>query len=197
MTLTAALLVFLSFLGRAEEPVLKYSVNIGVSGASLVNDRVFLDGRTLFVNDSDAEEGTLEYLFENYYGKTFKTGQWSLRFSFFEDKAISVGVGLSGEAALRREYDSVNGKPLSYSSDKALSIYSRVKYNYHQKERVRFYSGVDLGLTVGNKKETWKVIPCFQIVPFGITYGKKAYLFGEIGLGCLYVGGSFGAGIRF
>ena len=59
------------------------------------------------------------------------------------------------------------------------------------------YGSAGLGIMAGFFDDEAYIYPTFQLVPLGLTFGRKVYGFAEFGLGTLYIGANIGAGFRF
>jgi hypothetical protein len=71
------------------------------------------------------------------------------------------------------------------------------RFYWANAKNVRFYSGIGIGLGLGQYDKYFEVYPAFQLSPIGFTVGRKIFAFGETSLGTAYFGGKFGVGYRF
>jgi hypothetical protein len=71
------------------------------------------------------------------------------------------------------------------------------RFKYVSRDAFSMYGSAGLGVMVGLSEKEVYCYPTFQLVPLGLTFGRKVYGFAEFGLGTLYIGANIGAGFRF
>lgn len=93
-------------------------------------------------------------------------------------------------------YNSTNGN--------AYSLLVGWRYNYIKRQNFTLYSSLAVGYgfysgfnTNPTQFANNKTLGEIQVMPIGITLGKKVYWFLETGAGTLYLGGRTGVGYRF
>ena len=130
----------------------------------------------------------------------------SQRSDFLEGYLPANTVGL-----FALEYDRMIGKKRTFSARVSavswdreenplfwLNVMVSIRYNYVQKETWMLYSGAGFGCAISLvENESNRIIPGFQIIPIGVSFGRRLYGFLNLGLGLEYNGFSAGLGYRF
>lgn len=96
--------------------------------------------------------------------------------------------------------DLYTGDSIQHYTYTMLSFMHMWRFTYLIQENWSLYSSAGIGLTLGIKKrygQHLKWLPIIQLVPIGVSYGKKYYVFGETGIGISLVGVRLGVGYRF
>lgn len=111
-----------------------------------------------------------------------------------------IGVGLAGGLHDSRRSPSLGpleeGEPepkTSYECNLMLNVYA----NWVNKESFRLYSGVGFGTMGGYVKGDGHPSHGFQFTPVGLSYGRRFYVFAELGMGWMFSLSRAGIGIRF
>ena len=94
-------------------------------------------------------------------------------------------------------HDVVSGNKSGRVSGCILTVLPQAKFTWVNREMVRLYSSLGLGVTAG---EFDGVSDCYlagQAVLLGISVGRRLVGFAELGSGSMYMGGMIGVGYRF
>lgn len=193
---------------KGKEPYpFDYEVRIGWGGYPSLDGDMLLDGTSFFgIVDTDMSyDGyyTLSNIYRDYRGRGYLTGIISAEFdlNFRRWFTLTIGAGFSG--AWQPLYDAVTGKKTGRNSGFTVSLLPEARFNWLNRDLVRMYSAIGLGLTFSAYDERdynnmeLTLYPAFQFTPVGISAGRKVYGFAEVGMGTQFFGGMVGMGFRF
>ncbi len=176
----------------------KYEVRLGWAGAPLVD----YSNSGVWANRwmEPYFDNSLGGLYQDIKGSTIITGVISADVDIYFKKWLSLNVSLNFNNISKYAFDGYSFDKFLKSSHTYITILPAVKFTYLTRPIVRLYSSVGLGLTcVAGKDDSMdmRAYPNIQVVPFGISLGKKVYGFAEFGTGMLYMGGRVGIGYKF
>lgn len=168
------------------------------------------------VHEIPLHEPSLKSLYNDSKGPVLSSGTFALEADFPVRKWLSIPMIVTGNLVMQKSTSVVDGS--SHMTTNVTShVMSGFRFKYMNKNKVNFYSMVCFGAGLGTQEskiemasgpdeehlETYTkfrhyvdFIPGFQIVPFGVRFGKKVYGTAEIGVGTMYVGGMLGIGIK-
>lgn len=136
-------------------------------------------------------------MFSNYDGHTYMTGNIMASMDFRIKKWFTLSVGVAANGVWRDEYEYSSGDKIGRTNGCIVTVLPQAKFTWLNREVVRMYSSVGLGLTGGGFDEISEMYPAGQIVFLGISVGRRLVGFAEFGSGTMYMGGMIGVGYRF
>ncbi|MBR5833215.1 MAG: hypothetical protein IKY48_01380 [Bacteroidales bacterium] len=139
----------------------------------------------------------LDYIFSDYDGPTYITGNIVAEINFIKKKRWTFSLAFAADGLWKNKYDNVTGQKTGRVSGYSATVMPQVRFNWINREVMKLYSSVGLGLSVGSFAENSETWGCFQLGLLGIQVGRRFFVFGEAGCGMLYMGGKFGVGYRF
>lgn len=179
----------------------KYEVRIGWSGYPILEAANFPNYGNLPFMDYDMipyyKYNSLESLYGTYQGREYMTGLISGEISIHFRKWFTLAVEAGINGMWGRVYDKYDGSFVRHTRGISLTVMPHARFYWANAKNVRFYSGIGIGLGLGQYDKYFEVYPAFQLSPIGFTVGRKIFAFGETSLGTAYFGGKFGVGYRF
>ncbi|MCQ2180513.1 MAG: hypothetical protein MJY50_00420 [Bacteroidales bacterium] len=144
----------------------------------------------------------LTTMYGDYPGPLTSTNNIGAEAMMHLSRRSAVGMGLSACFHNYKTYSSIEkGVQKSSVTSAAICILPTYRLYYTDKEIVRLYGGVSLGLTSYFNTDISGAgyVPklAFNVSPIGIEVGRKWFGFMEMGLGTVFCGVSFGAGYKF
>ena len=140
---------------------------------------------------------SLESLYGTYQGREYMTGLISGEISIHFRKWFTLAVEAGINGMWGRVHDKYDGSFVRHTRGISLTVMPHARFYWANAKNVRFYSGIGIGLGLGQYDKYFEVYPAFQLSPIGFTVGRKIFAFGETSLGTAYFGGKFGVGYRF
>ena len=131
---------------------------------------------------------TLEFGLPPYFvleGMYDFDGRWS----------AGIGTGYLGTAFKIVDKDTRAVKSVSYLTFIPLTAIGRC--NYLNRPAVKLYGTLEAGAMFAGGSGDFSVVPCFQLNPFGVEFGRKLFGVFELGIGMNYTGARAGIGYRF
>ena len=179
----------------------KYEVRIGWSGYPILEAANFPNYGNLPFMDYDMipyyKYTSLESLYGTYQGREYMTGLISGEISIHFRKWFTLAVEAGINGMWGRVHDKYDGSFVRHTRGISLTVMPHARFYWANAKNVRFYSGIGIGLGLGQYDKYFEVYPAFQLSPIGFTVGRKIFAFGETSLGTAYFGGKFGVGYRF
>jgi len=148
---------------------------------------------------------TLSGIYEPTYSYHSYMPTWSLDGDYIFGRWFGASLSLSWSAMYAQKLDGVNRNIIGDCSVNALYLVPGVKVYWTNRERFKFYSGLDAG-AVGyfindDDDSRFKLAPCLDIVPVGLRFkyvdGFGLFSFAELIMGNRMIGGRFGIGFAF
>lgn len=170
----------------------KFEVRIGVSGHPLLPAAK----NKLGLKYGDYYDLLLFNLDALYADRTvahYTAGNIGAEFTWNAKKWFGLAGGLYLTPFWADVVNAYTGQRSGIQTSLSVSALVTARFNYFNKPMVRIYSSIGLGLLVDNSG----LAPHLQVVPIGVTFGKRVYGFAEVGLGSLYMGGNIGVGYKF
>lgn len=143
------------------------------------------------------------------YEKERMTGSWRIAYAYNFTRLFALEAGLSYEGYRDNIYDPDSSSKLTSYHGDIIGLMATLRVSWMNRRLVRVYSSAGLGVSwmisgadysfsdgpsIGYPTETslgW------EVVPIGMSIGKRLYGIVEIGAGTVFVGGRFGMGYRF
>lgn len=179
----------------------KYEVRLGWSGYPILEAANFPNGGGSPFMKYDVDPyynyASLNNMYGTYQGPEYMTGLISGEFSIHFRRWFTLAVEAGFNGMWGRVYDKSDGSFVRNTSGISFSLMPHARFYWANAKNVRFYSGIGLGLGLGQYDKYFEVYPAFQFSPIGFTAGRKIFAFGETSLGTAYFGGKFGVGYRF
>lgn len=179
----------------------KYEVRLGWSGYPILEAANFPNYGGGFFMDYDLvpyyNYASLESMYGTYQGPEYMTGLISGEISIHFRRWFTLAVEAGFNGMWGRVYDKSDGSLVRHTRGLSFTVMPHARFYWANARNVRFYSGIGLGLGIGQYDEYLEIYPAFQFSPIGFTIGRKIFAFGETSLGTAYLGGKFGIGYRF
>lgn len=193
--------------GKQEAWQYSYEVRLGWGGYPLFDvSNLWMTGSgTIFSYDSEPYFGnpSLSMIYHPSTGQGYMTGVIAAEFDFNFKRWFTLTVGISGNGAYQDVFDVMTGEKSGRNKGVAMSLLPEARFYWLNRQQVRMYSSIGLGLGVttytkaGYRDPDVSWYPLFQVTPVGISVGRRVYWFAECGLGMQYFGGMTGIGVRF
>jgi hypothetical protein len=138
----------------------------------------------------------LEYIFDDYDGPTYVTGNIIAEINFIKKKRWVFSLAFAANGIWKNRYDNLTEQKTGRVSGFSATVMPQVRFNWINRDILKLYSSLGLGLTIGSfddRSESWG---SFQLGLLGIQVGRRFFVFGEAGCGMLYMGGKAGVGYR-
>lgn len=149
-------------------------------------------------NDNFSASGNpLDYIFSDYDGPTYITGNIMAEINFIRGKRWVFSLALAANGLWKNTYDNFTEEKTGRVSGFSATVMPQVRFNWINRDVLKLYSSVGLGLTVGSFEDESRSWGSFQLGLLGVQVGRRFFVFGEAGCGMLYMGGKFGVGYRF
>ena len=193
---SAILLLVLVTLGIAQNAAAQEftkEVTIGWSGTPLGDERMLLpyrDGMSMSSNP-------LEYMFSEYDGPTYMTGNFIAEINFLKRKRWTFSLAFAANGVWKDCHDPMTEAKLGRISGFSATVMPQWRFYWKSNDIVKLYSSVGLGLSIGSFDGNSQSYGSFQLGLLGFQIGRKFFVYGEAGCGYLYMGGKFGVGYRF
>jgi hypothetical protein len=139
----------------------------------------------------------LEYIFDDYDGPTYVTGNIIAEINFIKKRRWVFSLAFAANGIWKNTYDNLTEQKTGRVSGFSATVMPQVRFNWINRDILKLYSSLGLGLTIGSfddRSESWG---SFQLGLLGIQVGRRFFVFGEAGCGMLYMGGKAGIGYRF
>ena len=178
----------------------KYEVRLGWSGYPILEAANFPNsGSVLYDYEMTLHNryASLDSMYGTYQGPEYMTGLISGEFSIHFRRWFTLAVEAGFNGMWGRVYDRFDGSFARHTSGVSFTVIPHARFHWVNARNVRFYSGIGIGLGLGQYDKYFAVYPAFQISPIGFSVGRKIFAFGETSLGTAYLGGKFGVGYRF
>lgn len=142
------------------------------------------------------DSGNPDYIYQDFEGARRMTGLLSAEYSINCRRRFTFAIGGYLSSVWHKKYDYTGAKK-GTGMGVNLTLMPTARFRYIDKDIFGMYGSIAAGIMVGYFEQEFYAFPTFQIVPVGITIGKKVYGFAEAGVGLLYIGGNIGVGYRF
>lgn len=181
----------------------RFEINFGYGLAPVSQANRFNTGWTNY--------GSLASIYRPYASEVKMTGAFSAEFGYRRSPRWLTSMMISYNHVFNsstfQSYTSENG-PSYYSSmskvnGNSLAFIPRLRYDYIVRPGFRLYSSIGIGFgfyfkyTVDDEFNYELVQPEAQLVPVGLSFGRKWFGLFETGIGTQYIGGRLGFGYRF
>ena len=207
----SALAIMLCTLAAAESydgPRISARVGIGGRPSSALD---------YFCENTGATGYNLSGIYGDYHGPTKSSGLITAEIDFALASWFSLGLNFGITHFSHDSYNGITGQITKHRKGNALYVLPAGKFNYYNKASLKLYGsfGFGIGKYAGfdNLKSSTSFVNSYgytvtsesddtlkfeaQCTPLGIEYGRKIFVFGELGFGTLYNGGRLGVGYRF
>ena len=159
---------------QKEEPLYRHEWRFGISGIPAID--ALIHGR---YHDHDPYyKMDIDQVYEDYGGPRRMLGLLSAEYSINRSKRFTFAVGGYVNYIWNRVNDYAGirkGTEIGLS----LHVIPTARYKYVSKPAFSAYGSIGLGAMVGCEDGEFFALPTFQIIPIGITFGRKVYGFAE------------------
>ena len=177
---------------KREELPFRHEIRLGWCGYPSIDAMNF----TGYGNLGHYEYTPVQDIFMSDFGKTYMTGNIVAEIDFHIRKWFTFAVSAAVNPIWKPATE-VSQREAGY----VLTLMPHARFYWVNREMVRMYSSLGVGVTAGQMKGTYDTISesylSAQLVPIGITVGRKSFGFAEVGYGSVYIGGMIGVGYRF
>lgn len=139
------------------------------------------------------DKGIIGNVYGEKHGKARKVPMISVAYNHYLKKWLSLNTRLSYSGQYSYIYSGADSKRDRLDVSASLTLIEMVNFTYLNKENVRLYSSVGLGLSA----YSGTLLPAIQLSYFGVSFGKKFFGFAELGGGTEYFAVHGGLGYRF
>lgn len=174
----------------------RHEWRFGVAGYPLMDMLLYSDGWYDYMIDPAFSYINPDRLYKDYEGTRRMIGLLSAEYSINYRKRFTFAVGAYLSSAWNKVYQ-YDGTRKGADVGFGLTIMPTARFKYVNREAFSMYGSAGLGIMAGFFDDEAYIYPTFQLVPLGLTFGRKVYGFAEFGLGTLYIGANIGAGFRF
>ena len=174
----------------------RHEWRFGVAGYPLMDMLLYSDGWYDYMIDPAFHYLNPDRLYRDYEGTRRMAGLVSAEYSINFRKRFTFAVGAYLSTVWNKVYQ-YDGTRQGSDMGLALTVMPTARFKYVSREAFTMYGSAGLGLMGGFYDDDAYIYPTFQLVPLGLTFGRKVYGFAEFGLGTLYIGANIGAGFRF
>lgn len=193
---------------RREAAGFDYEARVGIGGFPIygVSDFGQCGSSGFFGYYFDADpsyDDTLAGIYLPGLGTGYVTGVFSAEVDFNIKRWFTLTLGIGVNSAFQDVFDPMDGGKMGRNHCTTVSIVPEARFNWLNRDVVRLYSSVGIGLGMDVvRKVTYDgpdtgYFPVIQLTPAGISVGRKVYWFAEYGVGLQYIGGMTGVGVRF
>ncbi len=151
-------------------------------------------------------EGGLDNIYGNYMDKCLTSGVISVDYNIQYKRWFALGTQINGSVTRHIEMSAITGSEVTRNNSFAISALAYARFTYVNREFIKVYSAIGLGIRYskyGKQKEIHYdyqekgFIIARQVIPIGVTIGRKVYGIFEYNIGSDIFGGRFGIGYRF
>lgn len=174
--------------------------------------------QNMYMNDPQLKHDDTEYMTTAYqlamagvsqYEKERMTGSWRIAYAYNFTKIFALEAGLSYEGWRDGIYNSDTSAKISRYHGDMVGLMATLRVSWMNRKLVRVYSSAGVGVSwlvgggnysfSGGPKVSYpvKTDVAWQVVPVGMSIGRRLYGIVELGVGTVFVGGRFGMGYRF
>ncbi len=180
--------------GKREDVPYRHEWRFGIAGWPLTDGLIY--GRTykdIYMSDDFSNP---DYIYEDYEGARRMLGLLTAEYSINYRKRFTFAIGGYLSTSWTRLYD-YTGAGKGVRMGFSLTVLPTARFKYIDRDIFSMYGSIAAGVAFGYSENSLFIFPTFQLVPVGITIGKKVYGFAEAGVGLTYIGGNIGIGYRF
>ncbi len=183
---------------QQEKRTPQISTRFGIAGSPSVAGEYFTS------NTNPYSYGTLSSIYYGGIGAVSTPGTFVGGIDIKFNRVIALSVDLGVNAMWADTYSNANKTVTGKQTGVALYFMPKAKLFYMDREMVRMYGtvGVGIGRYFGyptkyssNFSSPFKLEA--QFVPFGIEVGRKLFGFAELGVGTMFLGFHAGIGYKF
>ena len=143
----------------------------------------------------------LKSLYSDYEGDLYSTGNLYLGAGYRFTKWFTLSGYLMYNQMWRDTYNGIDGSRSQTQWSHVVAISPEAKFTFMSKRYVQLYGSVAASLAFYKDEDSsfldYTALPHYQVVPFGISTGRRFFGFTELGFGTEFVGFRAGVGVRF
>ena len=156
------------------------------------------EDKLLYYNDRmSLTYNPLDYMFSDYDGPTYTTGNFIAEINFLRGRRWTFSLAFAANGLWKDCYDSMTDEHVGRISGFSATVMPQARFNWINSDVLKIYSSVGLGLSVGSFDRITRGYGAYQLGIIGLQVGRRFFVFGEAGLGSVYMGGKGGVGYRF
>ncbi len=180
----------------------RVEIRAGLSGYPVICD-IVTDNFGFWRKNYETVSGgdILQGLYADYKGELKSMGSFHVAAGY----RLKGWLTLSGYLMYNQMWQDVlsgtSGKIVDTRWSHVMAVTPEVKFTFLNKRYVQLYGSLAAGLSFYKSDEDsfmdYDVYPHVQVVPFGISTGRRFFGFTEVGYGTEFIGLRAGLGIRF
>lgn len=176
-------------------PTHKYELRFSWNGFPVIDN--FLSDPSFETNVGSDPNVGLDRMYRSRFLGKYTTAIISSELLINFNKKFSLGVSLGCNSFWDVYYDPIYNS--SYKKTSLIFNIMAIAYgNWYQNEIFRVYSGAGLGFHLGfNLYSNIVFFPTLELIPVGLTVGKRLYGLIELSSGISWAGGRIGIGYKF
>lgn len=168
----------------------KYEVRVGYGGIPVLDVLP-----NVLAWDHIPRTPELDDLYEPYSGMEYVMSNICAEFDFNLKKWFTLSLTLYTDIRWIERMDGVTNRRTGINIGATMVFLPQARFNYCNRKYMTMYSSIGVG--VGYSTFDSMLFPAFQVVPVGLTVGRKVFGFVEICLGDVNLGANAGIGYRF
>ncbi len=194
LIIASTMAILLSGTVQAQEADMpKYEFRLGWCGYPTMDYENFV----MYGRDYAYAYTPIKDMFSDYGGSTYMTGNIMAAMDIRLKKWFTFSIGVAANGVWKDVHDVVSGDKVGQVSGCILTVLPQAKFTWLNREMVRLYSSLGIGVTGGEFDGNSDCYVAGQAVLFGISVGRRFVGFAELGAGSMYMGGMIGVGYRF
>ena len=176
----------------------KFEVRAGFGGLPLIDMLRFgVDDIVDEVRGPSYPRYSLDYIYQPQEGATYMVGLFTAEFSWHVKKWFSLAGQLTFNGFYGSVVDPSSGDKIARENGLSFSFIPYARFYWANFAKCRLYSAVGVGVNLYGHQGVSQALPAVQLIPIGITAGKRVFFFAEYAMGSVYYGGQLGVGYRF
>ena len=180
----------LAFCVNASAEAPKPAVRLGWSMAPVTAATRFGDENKEFRSD-------LQYIYKNYHKDIRSTGNFTIACDLVFNEWLSASMYFAYAGFSTDRFDGHSGEKTGEAKGGAFYAVPHISFTYYQNDVMRVYGTIGAGYCVYSGFEKGHGSGVIQFNPAGIQYGRKIFVFAELGFGTMFFGGLVGVGYKF
>lgn len=170
----------------------RHGFKVGVAGVPVIEGLMFGRFGEKFPIPSDNPS----YIYSDYEGPRYMLGHLTAEYSYNCSRKFTLAAVAYMSGMWKNVYD-YKGNRRGRESSVSVHILPTARFKYLDRPACTLYGSVGIGAWMSYDDNEFMAMPSVQVVPLGVTFGRKLYGFAESGFGMAFIGWSVGVGYRF
>lgn len=189
-----------------DDGLYRFELNVGWAGFPVGDALTFTSFNPWSAGETPVSyPGSVGDIYSEYAGPVYSTGILSAELNVRIRKWFAVGAQVNFDGLWSRQYSSETGLKCGVRRGVVFAVLPYARFIYLDRPAVRLYSAVGIGFTAGQIEAGYgrdsyvyaSKYPAFQVIPVGVSVGRRIYGLFELGIGTVYTGCRAGIGYRF